>query len=55
VSKKKVVDARDLEDCLPNLPLKRGKAKKENQSFFIATILCFPERWINHPEVERIK
>jgi hypothetical protein len=33
MSKKKVVDARDLEDCLPNLPFKRGKAKKKIKVF----------------------
>jgi len=43
--KKKYIVARILKDCLPNLPLRRGKAKKENTSFFIATIFCFPEGW----------
>jgi len=37
--KNKVFVAWNLTDCLPNLP---GK-KKKNQSFFITTILCFPE------------
>jgi len=41
--KKKVFVARNLKDYLPNLPLKREKAKKKSKSFFIATILCFPE------------
>jgi hypothetical protein len=41
--KKKVIAARNLKDCLPSLPLKTGKAKKEKQSFFIATLLWFPE------------
>jgi hypothetical protein len=27
--KKEVIAARDLKDCLPNLPLKRRKAKKK--------------------------
>jgi hypothetical protein len=31
--KKKVFAARSLKDCLPSLPLKTGKQKKENQSF----------------------
>jgi hypothetical protein len=41
--KKKVFAARNLKHCLPNLPLETGKAKKENHSFIIATILCFPD------------
>jgi hypothetical protein len=35
----KFYDTRNLKDWLPNLPLKTGKSK-ENQSFFITTILC---------------
>jgi hypothetical protein len=31
--KKKVIAARDLKDCLPNLPLKKGKAKKKIKIF----------------------
>jgi hypothetical protein len=31
--KKKVFAARTLEDCLPNLPLETGKAKKKIKSF----------------------
>jgi hypothetical protein len=31
--KKKVFAARNLKDCLPNLPLKTGKAKKKIKSF----------------------
>ena len=31
--KKKVFAARKLKDCLPSLPLKTRKQKKENQSF----------------------
>jgi hypothetical protein len=31
--KKKVIAARDLKDCLPNLPLKGGKAKKKTNFF----------------------
>ena len=42
MSKKKVIAARDLKDCLPNLPLKTRKSKKKIKGF-IATILCFPE------------
>jgi hypothetical protein len=44
---KKISSARKLEDCLPSLPLKRRKCKKENQSFFIATFLCFPDIYID--------
>jgi hypothetical protein len=40
--KEKVFAARNLEDCLPSLPLKTRKHKKENH-FFMPTILCFPE------------
>jgi hypothetical protein len=45
IPKKKVIDGRDLEDCLPNLnlPLKRGKEKKKIKFFYHTTILCFPE------------
>ena len=32
--KKKVISARNLEDCLPSLPLKTRKAKNENQIFY---------------------
>jgi len=32
-------------DCIPNLPLKTLKLKK-NPSFLIATILCFPEYYL---------
>jgi len=42
--KKKVFAARSLKDCLPSLPLKTGKQKKENQSFlsrqFYASECC---------------
>jgi hypothetical protein len=31
--KKKVFAARNLQDCLPNLPLKTGKAKKKIKVF----------------------
>jgi hypothetical protein len=31
--KKKVFAARNLKDCLPNLPLKTGKAKKKIKVF----------------------
>jgi hypothetical protein len=34
--KKKVCAARNLKDCLPNLPLKTGKAKRKSK-FCIAT------------------
>ncbi len=47
MSKKIVFEVRNLKDYWPNLPPERGKEKK-NQSFFIETILCFPddsERW----------
>jgi hypothetical protein len=32
-AKKKVVAARNLKDCLPNLPLETGKAKKKIKVF----------------------
>jgi hypothetical protein len=42
--KKKVIAARNLEDCLASLPLKTStqnkKRQKENSKFFIATTLC---------------
>jgi hypothetical protein len=41
MSKKKVFAARNFKDFLPNLPLKKGKEKKENQSFFIPKIKVF--------------
>jgi hypothetical protein len=40
--KKKVIAARNLKDCLPKLP-RNKKSKKENLSFLMPTILCFPE------------
>jgi hypothetical protein len=43
MSKKKVIAARNLKDCLPSLPLKTRKQKKEKESFLSPTILCFPE------------
>jgi hypothetical protein len=32
--KKKYIAARDLKDCLPNLPLKTGKGKKKIKVFW---------------------
>jgi hypothetical protein len=32
--KKKVFAGRNLKDCLPNLPLKKGKAKKKIKVFY---------------------
>jgi hypothetical protein len=43
IPKKKFIAARNLRVCLPSLPQKK-KSEKENQSFFITTILCFPEK-----------
>jgi hypothetical protein len=37
--KKKVFAARNLKDCLPNLPLETGKAKKDN-NFFLSRQIC---------------
>jgi hypothetical protein len=34
MSKKKVFVARNLKDCLPNLPLGTGKAKKKIKVFY---------------------
>jgi hypothetical protein len=40
--KKKYIAARDLKDCLPNLPLKTGE-KKENEIFLSRQFLCFSD------------
>jgi hypothetical protein len=40
MSKKKVFDARNLKNCLPNLPLETGRVKKNIKLF--QTIWCFP-------------
>jgi hypothetical protein len=44
MSKKKYNSARDLKACLPNLPLKTGKAKKKIKVFFITRMSADPCR-----------
>jgi hypothetical protein len=39
IAKKKVIAARNLKDCLPNLPLTTGKEKKKSK-FFLSRQFC---------------
>jgi hypothetical protein len=41
--KKKVFVPWNLKDCFTKFTTQNRKSKKENRSFFIATILCFPD------------
>jgi hypothetical protein len=37
--KKKYIAARDLEDCLPNLPLKPGRQKRKSKFFDLDNVV----------------
>jgi hypothetical protein len=46
MSKKKVFAARNLKDCIPNLPLKRGKAEKKIK-VFLSRQFCASLKYAN--------
>ena len=48
--KKKYIVPRNLKNCLPNLPLETGRAKKKIR-FLIGTILYFPELFAVRPNI----
>jgi hypothetical protein len=58
IPKKKVIDVRNLKDCLPNTPLKTRKSKKKNQSVlsrqFCVSLTCLFSDSLTHSHISLI-